>query len=179
MALAGALGSTLVIACSDSTAPISARLPGRYELTTVLDSFRYASSCAPTNNGTICTRSTASAGPSKLYGAFTIGDTIPGSSTVLRFPVSDIVLHEADCALYATQCAESPHEWVSGVLEVKRDSLELYGVFSGGMQSGGIQIVLKGRFIENRFVGEISWYTYVFCCGSNSYSGSFVATRQP
>ena len=87
----GAMASALIIACSDSTAPIASRIPGTYEFTTVLDSFRYVTSCTPTNNGPSCTGATVAAGPSRIYGTFTVGDTIPGTWDAYQFPVSSIV----------------------------------------------------------------------------------------
>ena len=172
-----------MIACLDSTAPVGALAPGRYELTTALDSFTFPESCHPTSDGTACTPRTIGAGSSKLSGTFTLGRGTPGPSNTYRFPVSDLVLHEADCAQAAAECMEATHQWISGVLEVNRDSLTL-----NGLLSGGVQIVLHGRFVYarvggqpvlERFVGQLTWYTYVFCCGSSHYDGTFVAVRQP
>ena len=68
------MGSVLIVACSDSTAPVTARVPGTYELTTVLESYTYSSSCIPTEMGLRCSDTTIAAGASKLYGTFTLGD---------------------------------------------------------------------------------------------------------
>jgi len=171
-ALFGAI--TLVLACSDSTAPVAARLPGRYELATVLNTFTYSYVCTPTNNGTVCSDSTVAAGASKLYGTFTVGDTVQGTGKELQFPVSSIVLHQADCALSATQCSERVVTWLSGSLTVTRDSLSTFGLLNGA-----VQIYLNGRVVGDRIVGNIGWATYLGCCARRRYEGTFVATRQP
>lgn len=169
----GSMGSVLVLACSDSTAPITARIPGRYALRTVLDSFTYSYSCNPTSNGVRCSDSTVAAGASKLYGTFMLGDTIPGTWKAFAFPVTGIDLHQADCALSATQCSEKMGEWRSGSLTVDRDSLTIFGQFSGD-----IQLYLNGRFVGDSIAGDISWATYLGCCAVRRYDGTFVATRQ-
>lgn len=170
----GVMGGVFVIACSDSTAPIAARIPGQYALTTVLESFTYSYSCNPTSNGTVCSDSTVAAGASKLYGTFVLGDTVQGDWKAMQFPVSDIVLHQADCALSVTQCSEKVTEWYSGSLSVTRDSLTIFG-----LMSGGIQLYLNGRFAGDSIVGDVSWATYLGCCAVRRYDGTFVATRQP
>jgi hypothetical protein len=177
------LGSVLMMACLDSTAPIGALAPGRYALTTVLDSFTYSTSCHPTSYGTMCTPATIGAGNSKLSGTFTLGRGTEGPSNRYQFPVSDIVLREADRAQTTAQCTDVTHQWSSGVPEVNRDSLTLMGLLSGRLQ-----IALRGRFdyrrtagqsVYERFVGDVTWSTYLFCCGGSYYVGTFVAQRQP
>lgn len=176
-------GSVLTIGCLDSTAPIGSLAPGRYALTTVLDSFSYPTACHPTTFGTVCTQATMGAGSSMLSGTFTVGRGTAGPSNRYQFPVSDIVLHEADCAQATAQCTETTHQWGSGILEIDRDSLTLHGVLGGR-----VQIALRGRFayrrtggqsLYERFVGQLTWSTYLFCCGSSHYVGTFVAARQP
>ena len=173
-ALFGAVAIAVVAACSDSTAPISRRIPGTYELTTVLDTYSYPSDCVLTNNGLSCTTVvTVPAGASKLYGTFTVGDSINGTSRELNFPVTNIVFHQADCALSSGPCTEASTAWYSGGLTLKRDSLTVYGQLSGQ-----VQLYFTGRLDDDRFVGTITWMTYVGCCGVRYYSGTFVARRQ-
>lgn len=169
-----AMASVFIIACSDSTAPVARHIPGTYEFTTVLDSFTYPSNCTLTSNGTRCDLSRVAAGPSKIYGTFTLGDTIPGTWDAYQFPVSNIAFHQADCALPTTECAEGTSTWYGGSFTVKRDSLTFFGDIPGA-----VHVYLGGRFVDDRFVGTVSWYTYIGCCGSRYYSGTFVAARKP
>lgn len=173
-ALFAAVGSVLVFACSDSTAPLISRIPGDYELTTVLDSFTYSYSCTSSVNGLICSDSTVSAGASRLYGTFTIGDTIKGDGRAFLFPVSNVVLHNADCALTTTQCSEATSPWSSASITVRRGSSAVFGQFLY-LQP----IYFNGTFGDDKIVGTISWATYVGCCVVRHYDGTFVATRRP
>jgi hypothetical protein len=171
--LLGATACAVLVACSDSTGPVATRIPGTYELTTVLDTYTYPANCVPTGNGPSCSQTTVVAGPSKLYGTFTLGSALPADGSTFTFPVSSADLRVADCALSATQCDERPFTWYSGSFSVKRDSLTLFGEMTGV-----VHIYLNGRFVDDRFTGTIGWYTYIGCCGSSYYSGTFVAARQ-
>lgn len=172
--LFGALALVLIVACSDGTAPAARRIPGAYEFTTVLDSFTHAASCTSTSDGTRCVPETIAAGPSKLYGTFTLGDDASQQpSGEFQFPVSDVVLHQADCALSSTECVEETWTWYGGGFTVRRDSLTLLGHLAGE-----VHMMLSGRFVDDSFVGTVYWYTYVGCCSSSYYSGTFVARRK-
>lgn len=173
-ALFGAIAIAFVLACSDSTAPIPARVPGSYELTTVLHTFTYSYRCLPLSKELACDDSIVVAGASTLHGSFTLGDTVQGSSEAFQFPVTDIVLHQADCALTATQCSERIGAWRSGDFALTRDSLSTFALLNGE-----VQISLKGRLVGDRIVGDISWATVPGCCAIRRYDGTFVAVRQP
>src|SRR6476661_8607730 len=150
-AIFGAIAIALVVACSDSTAPISRRIPGTYELTTVLDTYSYPSDCVLTSNGPSCTTAvTVPAGASKLYGTFTVGDSINGNARELNFPVTDIIFHQADCALSTGPCTEAPTSWYSGGLTLQRDSLTVFGQLSGQ-----VQLYLTGQLDGDRLVGTV------------------------
>jgi hypothetical protein len=149
-------------------------MPGNYELTTVLDSFTYSYSCSLGDNGLVCLDTTVSAGASRLYGSFTVGDTVQGDWRTFQFPLTDIVLHDADCALSTTQCTEATSAWSAGSITMRRDSLQVFGQFLYP-----VPIYLSGKFEDGRIVGSVSWATYVGCCAVRRYDGTFVATRQP
>ena len=169
--LAAGIAVALGLACSDSTAPLSRRIAGSYTLTTDLQSYTYSKSCQPTSNGTVCTDTTIAAGPSTLYGTFTLVRTSAGGAGEMGFTITDASFHQAGCAPTNTYpCTEAVASY-SGSATVKGDSLmaPLYG---------SMLVVMNGTVVGDEIQGNLSWHTYLGCCAHQYYSGTFVAKRQ-
>lgn len=100
--IAAGIAVIIGLGCSDATAPLSHRIAGTYVLTTDLETYTYSNSCHLTNNGTVCADTTIAAGPSKLYGTFTLADTSAGRSGNMGFTIPGASFHQAGCALTST-----------------------------------------------------------------------------
>jgi hypothetical protein len=174
---AGATALLLALACSDATGPsLSQRIPGTYDFTASLSTYYHAgpSDCSIVSGYTQCSTRTDTAGASKLYGTFAVGDTVPGTTTQMVFAVTGASMHQAECGASLTPCTEYVAQYYPGQLTLTRDSLELDATLSGG-----VQIILHGQFVDDHFVGTVQWSPYLGCCLVSRYSGTFVAQRRP
>ena len=171
--LAAGIAVILGLACSDSTAPSLQRIAGNYALTTDLQSYTYSKSCQPTSNGTVCTDTTIAAGPSKLYGTFTLGHASAESTGDMGFTIDDASFHQAGCAPTNNYpCTESVAAY-SGSATVTGDSLKFVAPLYGSML-----VVMNGTVVGDEIRGQVSWHTYLGCCAHQYYSGTFVAKRE-
>jgi hypothetical protein len=172
--IAAGAAVTLGLACSDSTAPpLSRRIAGTYTHTTDLQTYTYSTICQGTNNGTVCTDTTVDAGPSKLYGTFTLVDTSAGHGGDMGFRIADASFHQAGCAPTNTYpCTEAVASY-SGSATVKGDSLTFVAPLYGSMF-----VVMNGSVVGDEIRGQVDWHTYLGCCAQQYYSGTFVAKRE-
>ena len=170
--LGAAMAVILAVACSDLTRPTASRVRGTYELSTVLETLTYSSSCLPTPNGVQCTDSTVDAGSSKLYGSFTIGDEIPGPAGYITLAMTGADIHMSDCGISTSPCTETVAPFTSGSASVNLDSRE----FSAPIY-GAALVALHGTLGNGEISGSVQWHTYLGCCAVRYYSGTFVAKQ--
>ena len=181
--LCTAVAVTLALGCSDSTAPISSRIPGTYELSTVLDSLTYSDYCSLAMSGMppICHDTTVANTTGTLHGFITLvrfshlaelalGDTVQGTPTDVVFQVPAGSVEEKFCG----SCSPSAQSYYSTTATVGRNGLR----FQARLQAG-VLVVLDGTVGDGEITGRVDWHTYLGCCMVSYYSGTFVARRQP
>lgn len=171
--LLGAMVAVMVaLGCSDSTAPISSRIRGTYELSTVLDSLTYSDYCslATSSMPPICHDTTVANTVGTLHGFITLGDTVQGTSTGMVFQVPAGAVEEKFCG----SCSPSAESYYSTTATVSRSNLG----FQARLQAG-VLVVLDGTVGDGEITGRVDWHTYLGCCMVSYYSGTFVARRQP
>jgi hypothetical protein len=171
LAFSGAILITVALACSDSTAPLVRRLPGTYELSTVLDSLTYSDYCSlPTQNTPPrCHDTTVVNSTGRLHGFVTIGDTVQGTPTDMAFQLPAGTLDEIPCG----SCSSSPAGYYSTTATVGRNSRTFQARLSPGL------VILSGTIINDVIIGKVVWHTYLGCCMVSYYTGTFLMKRQP
>jgi hypothetical protein len=171
LAFSGAILITVALACSDSTAPLVSRLPGTYELSTVLDSLTYSDYCSLPTQGMPpqCHDTTVVNSTGKLHGFVTIGDTVQGTPTDMTFQLPAGSLAEIICG----SCTSIPAGYYSTTATVGRDSR----TFQARLSSG-VLVILSGTIIDDMITGKVVWHTYLGCCMVSYYTGTFIMKRQ-
>jgi hypothetical protein len=180
--LSGAILVTVALACSDSTAPLANRLPGVYELSTVLDSLTYSDYCSlPTSNTSlpVCHDTTVVNSTGALHGLVTLGDTVQGTPTNMMFKVPAGNLEGVICG----SCSPSPMDYYETAAAVGRNKSTFQLRLSAGallILDGTVEHVMtpNGTLLGNEITGRVVWHTYLGCCMVRYYTGTFVLKRQ-
>lgn len=171
VAFSGAILIAIALACSDSTAPLSNRLRGTYELSTVLDSLTYSYNCASPAPGMPprCRDTTVVNSIGRMHGFVTIGDTVAGSRENMSFQVPAGTLDQVMCG----SCGPSASDYFATTATVGRDSLT-FNLRLGA----GVLVILDGTVADDTIAGKVVWHTYLGCCRVSYYTGTFVMKRQ-
>jgi hypothetical protein len=174
LAFSCAIVAVVALACSDPTAPLVKRIPGTYVLSTVLDSLTYSDFCGHTWNGTVCHDTTVAAGAAKFYGTISLGDTTQGTTSIMRFAITDAAFQQADCGPATVSCTGSVQQYHPSTATISKDSLRFQSSIYGS-----VLVILDGTLAGDEISGRLTWHTYLGCCARRYYTGSFVAKRQP
>jgi hypothetical protein len=170
-------GAMVGAACSDSTGPGASRHPivGSYDVTTTLQSYAY-----PTNCATSCTMNVVSAGPARLSGTMTIGDSVVTTASGVRLPLYSAVMHENPCDGTQPPCTGGTFDrttsYTTGYqdLTVSGDTMGVTGALGA---SGETLVITSGTFAADSIVGTLRWHTFLGVA-SEYYDGTFVARRK-
>jgi len=170
------------LACKDSTAPdpratLFNRLHGTYELSVALDSFTYMScpASSPSNPTPTCHDTTVALSGHPVHGSVTLADTV-AASTYTSSPTPDMYFQVPagtltfDCAT----CASSAIPYPATVAVVRRDG----SAIDVTLEPAGF-LILQGQIANDEITGNALSATYLGSAPHESYSGTFVATRQP
>jgi len=179
LALSGAMLLTVALACSESTGPAqeTRSIAGTYDLTTVLDSETYSDYCTPPSTSSLppdCHDTTVVNTVGTLSGTVILGDTIRGTVPEFVLPITNAVLRLGECG---TSCSPTVAQFSvspANVNRIGRDSL----AFEATM-TGPAWIDYDGWIAGDSISGRITVITFVDCCQSRYYTGTFVMKQRP
>ncbi len=170
------------VACSDSTAPdpdatLFNRLRGTYELSVALDSFTYMScpASSPSNPTPTCQHTTVALSGHPVHGSVTLADTIAASTyTTSATPDMYFEVPAGTLTIDCATCASTTIPYPATVAVVRRDGSAL-GVT---LEPAGF-LNLQGQIANDEITGLALSATTLGSAPHESYTGTFIATRQP
>lgn len=170
------------VACSDSTAPdpnatLFNRLRGTYELSVTLDSFTYMScpASSPGNPAPTCHDTTVALAGHPVHGSVTLADTIAASTfTTSATPDMYFQVSAGTLTVDCNGCSSSTIPYPATIAVVPRDG----SAIDVTLEPAGF-LILKGQVANGEISGNALSATYMGSAPHETYTGTFVATRQP